>query len=232
MEVRLMLAKRPHRKLSLSRRCKLLGVCRSRVYYRPIVSQEDIELANLIRDIWLKYIFYGYRKITEELRVVYAKSVNEKKVLRLMRKMQIQAIFPRPNTSKPAQASENYPYLLKDLDVNKANQVWMVDITYLKLHHRFIYLVALIDVFSRFVVGWCLSHSLTTESCLWALDMALTQAKPQIINSDHGCQFTSTEWTKKLLSLKINISMTGKGRCSDNIYIERKPPRIPPLRKR
>lgn len=221
MEKRLTLAKKTHKQLSLSRRCKLLGVCRSRVYYRPVVDKEDIELMNLIREIWLMYAFYGYRKITQELRVVYQKNINEKKVLRLMREMQIQAIYPKPNTSKPAKDKTDYPYLLKDLDIDFVNQVWMIDITYLKLHHRFVYLIALIDVFSRYVVGWCLSYTLATEPCLAALEMALKIAKPFIVNSDHGAQFTSEIWTEKLKTLKIKISMTGNGKCHDNIYIER-----------
>ena len=149
-------------------------------------------------------------------------SVNRKRVQRLMRKMGIQALLCKPKTSKGNKYHKKYPYLLSDLTITHNNQVWMVDITYLRLSTGFMYLVALIDVHSRYIVGWSLSNTLETESCLEALESALGGgARPEIINSDQGCQFTSEQWTQTLQEYKITISMTGKGRCHDNIYIER-----------
>jgi putative transposase len=176
---------------------------------------------NLIRDIWLAYPFYGYRKITIILRRDYKKEINKKRVLRLMQEAGIQAIYPKPKLSMGNKAHKVYPYLLKDMRITKPNQVWMVDITYLKLNGRFIYLVALIDVYSRYIVGWNLSFDLDTANCLNALEMALKQGKADIVNSDQGTQFTSGDWIDALNDYGIQISMDGKGRCIDNIYIER-----------
>ncbi len=133
----------------------------------------------------------------------------------------INAIYPKPNTSRANKEHNVYPYLLRGLLINKVNQVWMTDITYLKLNGKFIYLVALIDVYSRYIVGWNLSFDLDTENCLVALTIALKQNKPGIINSDQGTQFTSNDWVNMLISSGITISMDGVGRCIDNIYIER-----------
>ena len=181
----------------------------------------DIFLMNLIRDIWLKRPFYGYRRITKELQVIYRYNINRKRVKRLMSFMCIEALYPQPKTSIKAPENAVYPYLLRDLNIKHVNQVWMVDLTYIKLEKTFVYLVALIDVFSRYIVGWAISKSLSTESCLRALNKALKIAKPQIINSDQGCQFTSKLWVKELTKIGIKISMDGKGRCIDNVYIER-----------
>jgi putative transposase len=178
-------------------------------------------LINLIRDIWLQHTFYGYRKITAVLRIEYALPVNSKRVLRLMRAAGIQATYPKPKLSIGGAESKIYPYLLRNVIVVRINQVWMVDITYLKLGTRFVYLVALIDVYSRYIIGWNLSFELDTESCLQALYLALKLGIPEIINSDQGCQFTSGDWLAALLENAIKISMDGVGRCIDNIYIER-----------
>ena len=209
-------------KLSLRRQCALLEINRSSLYYRgrerPV---DEMTLMNLIRDTWLNYPFYGYRKITKTLNrqgVV----VNRKRVQRLMRVMGIQALSRVPNTSKGNKQNKKYPYLLGELTINRNNQTWMVDITYLRLGAGFMYLVALIDVHSRYVVGWSLSNTLETEFCLEALEKALQGEKiPEIINSDQGCQFTSEQWTNALSDKQIKISMTGKGRCHDNIYNKR-----------
>jgi putative transposase len=189
-------------------------------YERKAPATEDVELLNLIRDIWLRLPFYGYRRITKELKASGIK-VNGKRVQRLMKEGGIQAIYPGPNTSKRNKLHAVYPYLLKDLDITKPNQVWQVDITYLRMGNGFMYLVALIDVYSRFVVGWSLSNTLDTPFCIDALKSGLCVAKPDIVNSDQGCQFTSGDWVDALNSHEIKISMTGKGRCIDNIYIER-----------
>jgi putative transposase len=176
---------------------------------------------NLIYGLWLSKPFYGYRRITEGLRQ-QGVSINRKRVQRLMREMGIQALARSPKTSKGNKEHKKYPYLLRDVEIDRCNKVWMVDITYLRLGRGFMYLVALIDVHSRYIVGWSLSNTLETDSCLTALNWALEHnGSPEIINSDQGCQFTSEQWVKALNEAKIKISMTGKGRCHDNIYIER-----------
>ena len=177
-------------------------------------------MLNKIRDVWYRYPFYGYRKITQELRAS-GDRVNRKRVQRLMASAGIQAIYPGPNTSKRNQQHAVYPYLLKDTVITAPNDAWQVDITYLRMGNGFMYLVALIDVYSRYVVGWSLSNTLETDSCLDALQKALKQGQPKIINSDQGCQFTSGDWVDALGAQQIKISMTGKGRCLDNVYIER-----------
>jgi putative transposase len=208
-------------KISLRRQCELLDVNRSTLYYGCKESENyDINLLNEVRDIWQQYPFYGYRRITKELRAK-GYEVNKKRVQRLMVEGGIRAIFPGPNTSRRNKLHAVHPYLLKDLVINRANQAWMVDITYLKLHQGFVYLVALIDVYSRYVVGWSISNTLETSFCIDAVRSGLMLKKPEIINSDQGCQFTSDDWVNFLKENTIKISMTGKGRCNDNIYIER-----------
>jgi putative transposase len=205
----------------LRKRCELLNVNRSTLYYEGIPQAiDDIILLNEIRDIWERYPFYGYRRITMELRAKGYR-VNRKRVQRLMVLGGIHAIFPGPNTSRRNRLHAVHPYLLKGLQVVRPNQVWQVDITYLRLEQGFVYLVALIDVYSRYVVGWQIATTLETDFCVEALKSGLTRAKPEIVNSDQGCQFTSDEWVQFLREQHIAISMTGKGRCSDNIYIER-----------
>lgn len=208
--------------LGLKRGCELLGVNRSTFYYKKRSCPEDnVELMNWIRDIWSQKPFYGYRRITWELREVYQVRVNHKRVQRLMRQMGIEAFYPAPKTSFKDERHEVYPYLLEGLLIERVNQVWMVDITYLKLGREFVYFVATIDVYSRYVVGWSLGRTLNTENCLIALKKGFQAAKPEIVNSDQGCQFTSELWRNFLIEQQIKISMNGKGRCMDNIYIER-----------
>lgn len=178
-------------------------------------------MLNAIRDVWERYPFYGYRRITKGLRATGEISVNRKRVQRLMSLGGIQAICPGPNTSKRNKRHAIYAYLLRGLTITRPNHVWMVDITYLRMPDGFMYLTALIDVYSRYVLGWSLSNTLDTESCIEALKQGLTGAQPEIINSDQGCQFTSADWINYLREWSIKISMTGKGRCHDNIYIER-----------
>ena len=178
-------------------------------------------MLNLIRDTWERYPFYGYRRITKELREIKGIKVNRKRVARLMVLGGIQAIHPGPNTSKRNKLHAIHPYLLRDIEITRPNQAWMVDITYLRMPNGFMYLVALIDVYSRYIVGWSLSNTLETEFCIDALKAGLANAQPEIINSDQGCQFTSDDWIDFLREWEIKISMTGKGRCTDNIYIER-----------
>lgn len=207
--------------MSLRRQCELLNISRSSIYYETkSCENDDLRLLNEVRDIWERYPFYGYRRITKELRFK-GFLVNRKRVQRLMLLGGIRAIYPGPNTSRRNKLHAIYPYLLRDLTINRPNQAWCVDITYLRMGQGFMYLVALIDVHSRYVVGWSLSNALDTEFCIDALKNGLLTAKPEIINSDQGCQFTSTEWIEFLRGVGIKISMTGKGRCLDNVYIER-----------
>jgi putative transposase len=207
--------------LSVRRSCKLLGINRSRLYYKEKRDEmDDIDLLNLIRDVWERYPFYGYRRITKELRA-QGMSVNRKRVARVMVWGGIEAIYPGPNTSKRNKEDAVHPYLLRNVKIERPNQVWQVDITYLRMPGGFMYLVALIDVYSRYVVGWSLSNTLDTVFCIEALKQGLLMGKPAIINSDQGCQFTSEDWIEYLKEWAIAISMTGKGRCKDNIYIER-----------
>jgi putative transposase len=194
---------------------------RSTLYYKGKPADiDDFDLLNSIRDIWERYPFYGYRRITNELRLTGI-NVNRKRVQRVMVWGGIQAIFPGPNTSRRNKLHAVHPYLLRDLNITHPNQVWMVDITYLRMPNGFMYLVALIDVHSRYVVGWSLSNTLDTAFCIDALKWGLAYAEPEIINSDQGCQFTSEDWINFLREWNIKISMTGKGRCLDNVYIER-----------
>lgn len=210
-----------HEELSVRRQCDLLQVNRSTIYYKAQgASIDDISLLNEIRDIWERYPFFGYRRITIELQSK-GYDVNHKRIQRLMKTGRIQAIYPGPNTSRRNRLHAVHPYLLKDLPIIRANQAWMVDITYLRLDTGFVYLVALIDVYSRYIVSWQISTTLETTFCVEALKTGLTKGMPLIINSDQGCQFTSEEWTGFLKDNQIKISMTGKGRCLDNVYIER-----------
>ena len=208
--------------LSVRRCCDLLGINRSTLYYKEKPADiDDIDLLNIIRDIWERYPFYGYRRITKELRVNRQIKVNRKRVQRLMAWGGIQAIHPGPNTSKRNKLHAVHKYLLRDVEIIRPNQAWMVDITYLRMPSGFMYLVALIDVYSRYVVGWALSNTLETDFCIDALKSGLEFGIPEIVNSDQGCQFTSDDWIDYLREWEIKISMTGKGRCTDNIYIER-----------
>ena len=210
-----------YKQLSIRRQCELLSVNRSSVYYRDKAPPvEDAELLNLIRDVWERYPFYGYRRITKQLKASGTK-VNKKRVQRLLVKAGIQAIHPGPNTSKRNRQHSVYPYLLRDTEIVRPNQAWMVDITYLRLEGGFVYLAAMIDVYSRYVVGWSLSNTLDAAFCVEALKNGLRIGKPDIVNSDQGCQFTSGDWIKALNMEQIKISMTGVGRCLDNVYIER-----------
>lgn len=221
-EKRRELVEEDHPRLSLRRQCQLLQINRSSIYYKKkaLAIDTDVTIFNEIRDIWEQYPFYGYRRITKEL-VAKGYQVNHKRVQRLMQLGGISAIYPGLSTSRRNKLHAAYPYLLKDTKITKPNQAWMVDITYLRLEGGFVYLVALIDVYSRYIVGFQISTTLEAAFCLNALEEALEIGRPEMINSDQGCQFTSEEWTHFLKDRGIKISMTGKGRCLDNAYIER-----------
>lgn len=196
----------------------MLNINRSNCYYRSN-SQEVNDICNEIYELWLKYSFFGYRRITAVLRR-RGYNINRKKVLRLMNLMGISAIYPKPRTTM-INKEYKYPYLLKDLAIIAPNQVWSSDITYIKMPKGFVYLTALIDIFSRFILSWKLSISMTTQFCLDILKKALKINNPTIINTDQGSQFTSSDWIDALKGNNIEISMDGKGRWIDNIYIER-----------
>lgn len=199
----------------------MLNVNRSTLYYvKQDRGDDEALLMNEIHDIYAEWIFYGYRKIHVEL-LKRGYKHNQKKTKRIMRLMGLKAVYPKKKTTFFAKGSLIHPYLLKGLKIERANQVWQVDITYIKIRGGFIYLVSLIDVYSRKIMGWCLSQFLDTKACLEALIRAIKYGIPEIINSDQGCQFTSEEWVATVKSIGSKISMDGKGRWADNIYIER-----------
>lgn len=211
----------PQYDLSIRKQCRLLSVPRSEYYYRSKPpSLWNGELMNLIHENWTSTPFYGYRRITAELKQ-QGYPVNHKRIQRLMNLMNLQALYPKPNTSRAHHQHGKYPYLLHGMEISRPDQVWATDITYIPMERGFLYLVALIDLYSRYIVSWNLSISLEAEFCLAMLEDALDRSQPEILNSDQGCQFTSDAWTETLKKNGIQISMDGKGRCMDNIYIER-----------
>ena len=207
--------------LPINLQCRLLELSRSSYYYRPQPESElNLHLMDLIDRQYTKRPFYGARQMTESLRR-QGHWVNHKRVERLMRKMGIMAIYPRPRTSIKDDSHKIYPYLLRDLAIIYPNQVWCADITYIRMRHGFLYLIAIMDWFSRYVLSWELSNTLDVHFCLEALDQALRIAKPEIFNNDQGSQFTSSAFTGLLEQNNIRISMDGRGRAFDNIFIER-----------
>jgi len=206
--------------LTLVRQCELVGLPRSSLYYQPRgVSEENLLLMRLMDEQYTRTPFYGIRRMTAWLKG-QGHEVNHKRVARLMEEMGLETIYPKPKTS---QASENrvYPYLLRNVVVSQPDQVWSTDITYIRLSRGFVYLVAVLDWFSRYVLSWEVSVSLDVGFCLDALDRALEKGKPAIFNSDQGCQFTSQPFTERLLAQDIRISMDGRGRALDNVFVER-----------
>lgn len=207
--------------LDIKKKCELLNVARSTLYYqqKPVINN-DQEIMNEIREIYQESPFYGYRRIAVGLRQK-GFVVNHKRVQNLMALAGIKAIYPGKKTTIRNMEHKVFPYLLRGLKIDRPNQVWQVDITYIKIRSGFVYLVCLIDVFSRKIMGWSLSTFLDTASCLEALNNALKYGVPNIVNSDQGCQFTSDLWVAKLTNEGIFISMDGKGRWADNVYVER-----------
>ena len=206
--------------LSIRKQCSLLAVNRSNVYYEPAPSRDDTELANEIHELWLEMPYYGYRRITAELQR-RGHSINHKRILNLMRAMKLKALYPAPKTTIASPDHKIYPYLLRDICIVSPNQVWSTDITYLKTSGGFVYLVAIIDVYSRFVLSWRISNTLDKSFCLDMLAHSLTWGCPVILNTDQGCQFTSLAWTNMVEGAGIRVSMDGRGRWADNIFIER-----------
>lgn len=207
--------------IPIYRQCELLGLSRAGYYYCPQEeSPLNLHLMNLMDEQYTKMPFYGVGKMTKHLRR-QGFLVNPKRVRRLLRLMGIEAIYPKRKLSIPAEVYKKYPYLLRDLIIERPDQVWCADITYIKMRHGFLYLVAVMDWYSRYVLTWELSNSLDRQFCLDAIDKALAISQPEIFNSDQGVQFTSTDFTGRLEAVGVRISMDGRGRVFDNIMIER-----------
>lgn len=207
--------------VNVKRRCELVNVPRASIYYKPRPQENDnVSTMNELRSIYHEHPYYGYRKMTVALRKIGI-IANHKKVQNLLKVAGIQAIYPTKRTTIKNMQHKVFPYLLNAFKIERPNQVWQVDITYIKIRGGFVYLICLIDVFSRKIMGWELSISLDTASCLEALNTALKHHTPDIINSDQGCQFTSEDWVNTLQQHGILISMDGKGRWVDNVFVER-----------
>ena len=207
--------------ISVRRQCQLLGLNRSGLYHEPQQEKEEnLFLMRLLDEQYTRTPFYGVERMTAWLRS-QGYQVNQKRVRRLLRKLGLLAIYPKPDLSKPAQIQAKYPYLLKDVLIERVNQVWSTDITYIRLLAGFVYLAAIMDWHSRYVLAWEVSVTMESEFCLSVLDRALMRGVPEIFNSDQGAQFTSEAFTKKLLSKEIQISWDGRGRALDNIFVER-----------
>lgn len=207
--------------LSIRQQCHLLDLNRSSLYYRPVsVSTEEQVLMNRLDEIFTESPFYGSRRLGVTLRGE-GFEVGRDHVRTLMRKMGLEAIYPKRNLSRRDESHKIYPYLLSEMQITKPLQVWSADITYIRLVKGFMYLVAIIDWFSRYVLSWRLSNSLEADFCIEALQEALSFGRPDIFNTDQGCQFTSHDFTKILLDGEVQISMDGRGRALDNVFVER-----------
>jgi len=213
---------RTNPKLSITRQCRILSISRSSFYYATKgESEANLALLRRIDELFMKYPFYGSRQMVRHLRREGVE-VGRHRVRRLMRLMGLEAIYQAPRTSDPHPAHRIYPYLLRGMEINRANQVWCSDITYIPVQHGFLHLVAIMDWATRHVLAWRLSNTMDTRFCLEALNEALDRhGKPEIFNTDQGSQFTSLAFTGALKDAGVAISMDGRGRCMDNIFIER-----------
>jgi putative transposase len=207
--------------LSIARQCALVGVPRSTVYYEPVaVSAVDLELMRELDEQYTRTPFYGSRRMTAWLRT-QGYAVNRKRVSRLLALMGLEALVPRRRLSAPAPGHRIYPYLLRGVPIDRVDQVWSTDITYIRLRRGFAYLVAVLDWYSRYVLAWELAPTLDTEFCVVALEAALRRGRPEIFNTDQGSQFTSAAFTGRLEAAGVRISMDGRGRALDNVFVER-----------
>lgn len=208
--------------LPVTRQAKILGISRSSIYYQPCgVSAGDLVIMRRIDALHLEHPFAGSRMLRDLLRGE-GFEIGREAVRTMMKRMGVEAIYRRPNTSKPAPGHRIYPYLLRNLVVDRPNQVWAMDITYIPMARGFVYLAAVVDWFTRRVLSWRLSITMDTAFCLEAVEEALARhGKPDIFNTDQGSQFTSTDFTELLKSHKIEISMDGKGAWRDNVFVER-----------
>lgn len=212
-----------NKELSISRQCELIGLSRSSFYRKPLSgeSSENLELMRLIDEEYTRHPFYGTRQMRNHLRRK-GHRVNRKRVKRLMQLMGIQSVAPKPNTSKPSTEHKIYPYLLGGLEIKRSNQVWCADITYIRMSGGFVYLVAVMDWYSRKVLSWEVSITMDDDFCVSTLERAIRRfGTPEIFNTDQGAQFTGRAFTDVLKANGIAISMDGKGRATDNIMIER-----------
>jgi len=211
-----------NQKLSISRQCKILNISRSSYYYRPKpIKQEELDLMRKIDELYLENPSSGSRTIRRQLKR-QGIIVSRKKIQRLMRLMGIEAVYPKPRTSRPHPQHRVYPYLLRDLTINRPNQVWAADITYIPMDKGFMYLVVIMDWYSRKILSWRVSNTLEPAFCVNALKEAITRLEPpEIFNTDQGAQFTSNAFTQVLKDNNVAISMDGRGRCQDNIFVER-----------
>jgi len=208
--------------LPVTRQCQLLDLARSSVYYQPTgVSDEDLRLMRRIDEMHLQRPFYGSRRIRDWLQDE-GFPVNRKRVQRLMRQMGIMALYPKANTSRPGKGHKIYPYLLRGLDIGRSNQVWAADICYVPMARGFVYVVAIMDWYSRKVLAWRVSNTMDADFCVEALEEAIRRnGTPETFNTDQGAQFTSEAFTGVLKAASIRISMDGKGRWVDNVFVER-----------
>jgi putative transposase len=210
-----------HPRLSVRRQCQLLGLARSSLYYEPAgESEENLRLMRLIDREYTAHPFLGSRRLTKWLSK-QGEEVNRKRVQRLMRLMGLAAIYPKPKLTAADRGHRIYPYLLRNVNIERADQVWSTDITYVPLASGFMYLAAVIDWFSRYVLAWRLSNTLDGSFCLDMLEEALSGGRPEVFNSDQGVQFTASAWTTRLQSAGVQVSMDGRGRCLDNVFVER-----------
>lgn len=212
-------------KIPIYRQCELLGISKSSYYYVPYISEKkhnaDEIIMRCIDEIYTERPYYGTRRIRYELSTTHQIQVSRTHIRRLMRILGIQALYPQPKTTIPNKEHQKHPYLLHGLKIEAPNEVWSTDITYIRMKKGWIYLTAIIDWYSRYIISWKISITLDTEFCTDALQESLLNAKPIIFNSDQGSQYTSSAFTGILEKNEIFISMDGKGRCLDNIFIER-----------
>ena len=210
-----------HPEVTIAEQCDLLGLARSSYYYQTVgETEENLHLMRLLDEQYTKTPFYGILKMTAWLKT-QGYCVNEKRVARLLRLMGLEAVYPKPRLSLPDPTAHQYPYLLRGVTIERVNHVWSTDITYIRTARGFVYLVAVIDWFSRYVLSWEVSTTRDVNFCLDALDRALRVARPEIFNSDQGVQFTSHAFTSRLETAHIRISRDGRGRALDNIFVER-----------
>jgi putative transposase len=207
--------------LSVRRQCGLLGLSRSSWYYEPVPeTEENLRLMRLMDEQYTARPVYGSRRMTVWL-VKQGEAVNRKRVQRLMRLMGLEAIYPKPRLSQAGKGHRIYPYLLRGVTVERPEQVWSADITYVPLRTGFMYLAAIMDWYSRYVIAWRLSNTLDGSFCVDMLDEALSQGRPEVFNTDQGVQFTAEAFTGRLESAGVKVSMDGRGRCLDNVFVER-----------
>jgi putative transposase len=210
-----------HPKLSVRRQCQLLGLCRSSLYYEAAPeTAENLRLMRLLDEEYTAHPFLGSRRLTAWL-IGQGEAVNRKRVQRLLRLMGLEAIYPKPRLSAARAGHRIYPYLLRGVRIERPDQVWSTDITYVPLAAGFMYLAAILDWYSRYVIAWRLSNTLDGSFCLDMLDEALSRRRPEVFNTDQGVQFTAQAWTGRLEAAGVQVSMDGRGRCLDNVFVER-----------